>query len=202
MLSTSQLYQHHFCYTNYMPKSKKNTKKSLIKKSPKFSPKPSANLAHIWPYFFGVFISLAAGAIGSFFTMPFIDSWYAGLNKPFFNPPNWIFGPVWTLLYIMMGLAFGRIMSLSVTKGATFTRRIALELFIAQLILNSLWSIVFFGLQAPAMALLVIMALWTVLLLTIRSFAAVSKYAAYLLWPYLAWVSFATLLNAAIVWLN
>jgi tryptophan-rich sensory protein len=140
-----------------------------------------------------------AGIVGSVFTMPAIPGWYAGLAKPSFNPPNWIFGPVWTLLYAMMGLAA----YLLYEKG--FKRpevKKALAVFAAQLVMNTLWSIVFFGAHRILGAAVVIVLLWAMILATILLFHRISKAAAYLLVPYILWVSFATVLNASLYVLN
>lgn len=144
-------------------------------------------------------VSLGTGAIGGIATSGAINSWYAELNKPFFNPPNWIFGPVWTLLYILMGTAF-YLVWVSPPKGKNPHR--AEMLFGIQLGLNLLWSIIFFGLQNPLAAFLEIILLWVAILLTWQKFREISQTAALLLVPYLAWVSFAGLLNLAIVILN
>lgn len=143
-------------------------------------------------------LSFVAGGIGSLATVPNIPTWYAALEKPFFNPPNWVFGPVWTLLYVLMGVSLYLIW---INKGKK-PKQSAYNLFGAQLVLNALWSIVFFGLHQPWLAVIVIMALLTTLTLTIRSFAPYSKMAAWLLVPYIAWVSFATTLNISIALLN
>jgi len=140
-----------------------------------------------------------AGIIGSVFTMPAIPGWYAGIAKPSFNPPNWIFGPVWTLLYALMGLAA----YLVYEKG--FKRpevKKALTVFAAQLLLNTLWSIVFFGAHMILGAAVVIVLLWALILATILLFYRISKAAAYLLVPYIFWVTFATVLNISLYVLN
>lgn len=139
------------------------------------------------------------GFFGTPFTISAIPTWYATLNKPPFAPPNWIFGPVWTLLYLMMGVAFYLIWKQGWKKKKI---SIAGKYFLAQLGLNFIWSPIFFGLRAPLLGLIVIVAMWTLIVMTMRKFHPLSKLAFYLLVPYLLWVSFATLLNAAIVVLN
>lgn len=136
---------------------------------------------------------------GSYVTTPNIDTWYASLNKPFFNPPNWIFGPVWTLLYTLMGISLYLVWN----KGKyTKKEKLALLVFCIQLFLNFFWSFSFFGIEMPLLALFVIFAMWTAIFYTIVLFKKINKTAAYLLIPYLLWVSFATLLNLFIVILN
>jgi tryptophan-rich sensory protein len=135
---------------------------------------------------------LAAGGIGSFFTAEAIPGWYAALNKPSFNPPNWVFGPVWTSLYIMMGISLFLVWKEG--TGNSFVKP-ALTLFIVQLILNSLWSAVFFGMKSISGGLLIIILLWLAILFTIFRFMKVSSFAGILLIPYLLWVSFASVLN-------
>lgn len=147
--------------------------------------------------FIAVAICLSAGAIGSIFTTPAIPTWYAGLNKPFFNPPNWIFAPVWTALYIMMGIA-AHLVSKELKKNEEAAKGLAV--FSVQLILNAVWSVVFFGAKDLFLALIVIAILWFLIALTIMQFGKVSRDAALLLYPYIVWVSFASVLNAA-VWL-
>jgi tryptophan-rich sensory protein len=142
---------------------------------------------------------VAAGALGSIATTPQIPTWYAGLTKPGFTPPNWLFGPVWTVLYGMMAYAAWRILSLPVgTPG----RLGALAVFFAQLALNAAWSWAFFGAQSPAAGLLVIVALVAAIGLTIRAFWPLDRAAAWLLVPYAAWVAYATALNAEVLRLN
>lgn len=142
-------------------------------------------------------LPFAAAAIGSYFTFPAIGSWYQTLNKPVFSPPNWVFGPAWTILYILMGMSFYLIW-ISKKKG----KKTAVKFFLIQLALNASWSIVFFGLKNPPLAFANILLLWITILFTINYFYKISKKAAYLLYPYIAWVSFATALNLAIVLLN
>lgn len=144
-----------------------------------------------------VLMTEAAGGIGAAATTPKIASWYAGLNKPFFNPPGWVFGPVWTILYLLMGVAFYLIWE---DKSKEKIR--AMKIFGVQLGLNMLWSFIFFGWEKPGWALVEIILLWASIMATIKSFGKMSRLAAKLLVPYLAWVSFATILNGAIYWLN
>ncbi|UII74634.1 tryptophan-rich sensory protein [Flagellimonas sp. HMM57] len=146
-----------------------------------------------------VIICLLIGFLSSFATQSSVNDWYLTLSKPSFNPPNWLFAPVWTLLYIMMGVSAGIVWS----KGFHHIWvKTALYHFGFQLLFNALWSIVFFGLQSPFWALLVILTLLTLIILTMKWFSVVSKTAAILLAPYLLWVSFATLLNYKIWELN
>ncbi len=146
-----------------------------------------------------VVLCLLVGFLSSFATQSSVNDWYVGLQKPSFNPPNEVFAPVWTVLYILMGIAAGIVWS----KGFHHIWvKTALYHFGFQLLLNALWSIVFFGLKSPFWALIVILALLSMIMLTIRWFKVVSKRAAYLMFPYLAWVCFATLLNYKIWELN
>jgi benzodiazapine receptor len=143
--------------------------------------------------------SLAAGAIGSIFTRTAIPTWYTTLAKPPFTPPNWIFAPVWAFLYVLMGIAAFLIWR----KGLENQRvRTALLLFLIQLVLNVFWSVAFFGLESTLYGLIVISVLWVAILLTIVLFFKISKVASILMWPYLLWVSFATVLNSSIWLLN
>jgi len=146
-----------------------------------------------------VVLCMLAGFIGSIFTTPKIQSWYAGLAKPSFAPPNWLFGPVWTALYVMMAIALYLVWRKGLAaKGV----KVALVVFFVQLALNTLWSYAFFGAESPLAGLVVIVALWAMIAATIAAFAPVSRAAAALLVPYILWVSFATVLNAAIYLLN
>jgi benzodiazapine receptor len=139
------------------------------------------------------------GFLGTPFTVSAIPTWYATLNKPHFAPPNWIFGPVWTLLYFLMGIAFYLIWKLGWHKKKVKTAGI---FFLGQLALNFIWSPIFFGLRAPLPGLIIIVAMWAMIVITMKKFYPLSRLAFYLLIPYSMWVSFATLLNAAIVILN
>ncbi len=139
------------------------------------------------------------GILGTPFTISAIPGWYATLSKPSFAPPNWIFGPAWTLLYFLMGVAFYLIWRQGWKKKPV---KIAGKYFLAQLGLNFIWSPIFFGLRSPLLGLGVIVALWAMIIMTMRKFYPLSRTAFYLLIPYLLWVSFATLLNAGIVVLN
>ncbi|QQS43730.1 tryptophan-rich sensory protein [Candidatus Roizmanbacteria bacterium] len=141
----------------------------------------------------------ASGAIGSIATASSIPTWYAGLEKPVFNPPNWVFGPVWTILYLMMGIAFYLIWNSS--KRTIHKRRAVLYYWI-QLVLNTLWSLVFFGLRTTLGGIVVIIPLLIFIILTMKNAKSVS-YASYLLLiPYLCWVSFATVLTISLFLLN
>ncbi len=143
-------------------------------------------------------VCLLAGAIGSLFTFSEIPTWYAGLAKPAFAPPNWVFGPVWTVLYVVMGVALYLVWKKAASRRAFY----GLHLFAIQLALNVLWSLLFFGFHSPELAFAGILLLWVAILLTIQQFTKVDKRAAYLLMPYLFWVSFAAVLNYEIWILN
>jgi benzodiazapine receptor len=140
-----------------------------------------------------------AGVIGSVFTTPSIPGWYAGLTKPAFNPPNWVFAPVWTTLYALMGLAAYLVYAKG-WKRADVKK--ALAVFAAQLLLNALWSAVFFGAHAILAGVAVIVLLWAMIAASIWLFSGISKPAAWLLVPYLLWVSFAMVLNVSLYGLN
>jgi tryptophan-rich sensory protein len=143
--------------------------------------------------------TLTTGFLGSLATTPNIPTWYATLNKPLWNPPNWLFAPVWTILYIMMGVSLFLIWK---RPDSGRSQRAFYVIYLTQLVLNVLWSFLFFGLKNPPAALVEIVILWLTILFTIRAALATDKRAAYLLAPYLAWVTFATCLNLAIVMLN
>ena len=146
-----------------------------------------------------ILICQLAGVIGSIFTYSSIPLWYAGLTKPAFNPPNWIFGPVWISLYTLMGVSafiiFDKAKDLKEGK-------LALKVFASQLVLNSLWSIIFFGLRAPMLAFFEIILLLALIAASIYYFYRISKLAAALLVPYVLWVGFAAILNLSIAILN
>ena len=145
-----------------------------------------------------IIVAQLAGVLGSLFTITSGNSWFSNLVKPSFNPPNWIFGPVWTLLYFLMGISLYLVW---VSKKSR-NRKIGLYLFFTQLVLNSLWSILFFGLQNPLFAFVEIIILWVAILFTILYFYKVNKKASYLLIPYILWVTFAAVLNLRIFMLN
>jgi len=163
-----------------------------------------------------------AGAIGSIFTAPQIGQWYSTLNKPSFNPPNWIFGPVWTTIFVLMGISLYLVWKknfamhnkiecqcpcskISVCK-IIFTEPIkkgyVVSVFMAQLVLNILWSVLFFGMQSPGLALLDLVILWLMILVNIAFFYRISKISALLLLPYILWVTFAGVLNYFLWMLN
>ncbi|MEP7145855.1 MAG: TspO/MBR family protein [bacterium] len=146
-----------------------------------------------------IVICQLAGVIGTIFTMDSIPTWYAALNKPSFNPPGWLFGPVWIVLYLMMGISLFIIWKEDLKNKEV---RSAFILFIIQLIFNAAWSVVFFGMHSIAGGLIVIAILWLLILFTIIRFKNISRTAAILLIPYLLWVSFATVLNFFIYKLN
>jgi tryptophan-rich sensory protein len=145
-----------------------------------------------------VLICEGVGFLGTIFTIPSIATWYAYLNKPSFNPPNWIFGPVWTILYCLMGVSVFLVLQKKLKKQLNFL----VLLFTVQLFLNFLWSIIFFGMHLPLAALLEIALLWISITLLIVDFWKFSKPGAILLIPYLCWVSFASVLNLFVVLLN
>ncbi len=139
-----------------------------------------------------------AGVIGGLFTAASVKTWYSTIIKPSFNPPNWIFGPVWISLYLMMGLAFFLVWTTKLTSHKTP----AMILFVVQLLLNILWSYSFFYLRNPLAGLVVIIILLVFILLTVWQFFLCRPLAGYLMVPYILWVSFATFLNYSIWKLN
>ena len=147
----------------------------------------------------GVIISMSVGFLAGQAPQSSIDTWYATLEKPFFNPPNWIFAPVWTVLYVLMGIAVGRVCNYGIHHRWVKT---AIYHFGFQLLVNGLWSLVFFGLRNPIGAMAVIVVLLFLIVRTIQQFRIVDLMGTRLLYPYLIWVVFATLLNAGIVLLN
>lgn len=168
-----------------------------------------------------IIICELAGFIGSAFTVSQINTWYASLNKPSFNPPNWIFGPVWTAIFVLMGIALYLVwIKKWETKNEIYHRKIkawnpfsrkflgawqkanVILVFATQLVLNVLWSILFFGLHSPGVAFFELLMLWFAIIFLIINFYKVSKVAAWLLLPYILWVSFAAILNLAIFLIN
>jgi tryptophan-rich sensory protein len=145
-----------------------------------------------------VVLCVGGGALVGVVTQGGDSLWYASLNKPTWTPPSRVFAPVWTTLYAAMGLAAWLVWR----QGGWSRQSMPLTVFFAQLTLNFAWSFIFFGLQQIVWALIDIFTLWTLIAVTIRVFTRVNRAAAWLLAPYLAWVSFATALNAAIVWMN
>jgi|SRR3989344_5693930 len=154
---------------------------------------------HFLKLIFAILVCQLAGVVGSIFTTPAIGGWYATLQKPALAPPNWVFAPVWISLFTLMGIAAFLVWQ----KGlARVDVKIALGIFLFQLTLNTLWSFLFFGLQNPAAAMIEIVVLWLAILVTIVSFFRISQLAAYLLVPYILWVSFAAYLNYLLWTLN
>ncbi len=152
-----------------------------------------------WMLVASVLVAQLSGVIGSFFTFSAIPTWYIYLNKPSLSPPNWLFGPVWTLLYTLMGISaylvwrrhqFGK-------KSLPFWR-----VYWTQLVLNALWSIIFFGFKFTGLAFIEILAMWYFIARSIQEGHKLSHWSTYLLYPYLAWVSFAGLLNLSVWLLN
>ncbi|BFM43301.1 tryptophan-rich sensory protein [Flavobacterium sp. CFS9] len=145
-------------------------------------------------------ICLMVGYSASVVTRPSVETWYPTLIKPPFNPPNWIFMPVWTLLYILMAVAAGLVWDK--IKEQQEMVKMALGFFIIQLTLNAIWSYLFFELKNPMLALIEIVLLWLMIYETYLKFIKINKIAGYLLIPYMVWVAFAAVLNASIWWLN
>ena len=144
-----------------------------------------------------ILICQFAGILGSVFTTPSIPTWYASINKPDFTPPSWLFAPAWITLYTLMGISIYLVWEKGFKKN-----KIAVYVFSTQLILNSIWSILFFGLQNPFFAFIEIIILWIAILATIVLFYRIRRSAGLILIPYIAWVSFASLLNYSIWILN
>lgn len=148
---------------------------------------------------FSIILVNILGSIGAIFTTPSIPTWYATINKPSFNPPNWVFAPAWTLLFTLIGISLFLVWE----KGfKTRESRIAISIFGVQLFFNVLWSVLFFGLKSPGYAFAEILVLWIFILLNIILFYRISKKAGLLLIPYICWVSFAALLNYYVWILN
>lgn len=146
---------------------------------------------------FWVVLSLGAGFVGALSSPP--GAWYASLNKPSWNPPNWIFGPVWTALYVLMGVAVWMVWSRR--KVEPIRAGAGVRLFLVQLALNAAWSWLFFGIRRPDLAFVELIVLWVLILMMVVAFLRVRPMAGLLVLPYLAWVSFAGVLNATI-WLR
>ena len=146
-----------------------------------------------------VIVCLVVGGLSGYATAGAIDSWYAGLSKPIFNPPNWIFGPVWTVLYILMGISAGIIWNKDFDEPEV---KKALGIFGVHLLLNAAWTLIFFGLQEPLWAFIEIFVLLGSIIIYTRMFYRIIPAIGWLQTPYILWVSFATVLNGAIVWLN
>ncbi|MFC1789664.1 TspO/MBR family protein [Patescibacteria group bacterium] len=179
-------------------------------------------MKNIFKFIFSVLVCELAGAVGSFYTISSIPTWYASLEKPFFNPPNWIFAPVWIVLYFLMGIAlylawknnFSPKTFSSESEKKTWNplstklwlgswkEENAVSIFTLQLILNIIWTVIFFGLKSPGLAFFIILMLWFAILYTIVNFYRISRSAAILFLPYLLWVTFASILNLAIWQLN
>ena len=173
-------------------------------------------------FIISIAVCQSAGFIGSIFTMPRIEIWYASINKPSFTPPGWFIGAVWTILFFLMGISLYLVwdkgwkpkiskkdermkywnrFSEKLWKG-TWREENAVLIFILQLILNILWSVLFFGLKSPGLAFFELLMLWWAILYTIANFYRISKLASYLLIPYILWVSFAGFLNFVIWRMN
>jgi len=153
-----------------------------------------------WPWLiWSILICQSAGLIGSFFTYPAISSWFVYLNKPWFQPPNWLFGPVWLTLYTLMGIALYLIWLKNVKKKPV---RAAAGIFAFHLVINALWSIIFFGWHNLLLALFIIGWLLGLIIILIRRFYRIQPLAAYLLLPYLVWVMLAVVLNFEVWRLN
>lgn len=146
-----------------------------------------------------VVITLAVGLLSSLAVAGSITTWYAALVRPWFAPPDWIFGPVWTTLYILMGIGAGQVWNAGIALPDV---RRALGLYAVQLVLNAAWSVIFFGLHALGGALIELSILWVLIILTMFAFARVRRTSAWLLLPYICWVSFAFILNLAFWRLN
>lgn len=151
------------------------------------------------PFMVSLIITIAIGVVASLFTTPQIPGWYASLQKPVFNPPNWLFAPVWTTLYIMIAIAAYLVWK---KRDNSITYHKAKQIYFGQLFLNFSWSIVFFGLHQIFIALMIIVLLWISIIVNMLAFNRFSKVACWLLLPYLLWVSFASLLNFSIYMLN
>jgi translocator protein len=148
-------------------------------------------------FIISLIIPQLVGGLGALVTVSSVESWYQTIEKPSFTPPSWVFGPAWTTLYILMGIAL-----FLLWKSNHPLKKQALWLFGIQLFLNGIWSPAFFGLESPILGLFIIIPLWIMIIVCIKVFFKINKAASYLMIPYLLWVSFATVLNASIWYLN
>lgn len=144
-----------------------------------------------------ILIPQLVGLVSSYYTISAIPTWYAALNKASFNPPSFVFGPVWTILYLFMGISLYLVLVKKIKPSS-----LAIKAFSVQLFLNFLWTFIFFGLKNPFFAFIEMVIFWLSIIYTIKLFYKISKNAAYLLFPYLIWVSFASLLNLSVALLN
>jgi len=156
-------------------------------------------MKYIYRLIISVVICQGAGLIGSIFTSPSIQTWYVELQKPPFTPPNWLFAPAWITLYLLMGISASLIWQQGLDNRQN---RMALIIFLVQLTLNALWSIVFFGFESPLAGIVVIVLLWVAILITMLKFMRISTIAGLILIPYIGWVTFAAILNVSIFILN
>jgi benzodiazapine receptor len=154
-------------------------------------------LRNVGWFLISLFACYLAAFVGSFFTIDAISTWYTTIQKPLFNPPNWLFGPVWSALYTMMGICF-----FLINSSYHPLKKTAQILFISQLILNALWSIIFFNVHALGLAFAEIIILWIVILILILKSKPINKWCSVMLVPYLLWVTFASILSGSIWWLN
>jgi len=155
-------------------------------------------ISHTIKLIISILLPLSVGAIAGMFTSQAVPTWYASLNRPSFSPPNWVFGPVWTFLYILLGISFFLIWKVEPSKE----RDLAIKVFSIQMLLNFAWSFIFFYFNLIGAALIEIILLWISIALMIYLFYKIKPLAAYLNIPYLLWVSFATILNAGYFFLN
>ena len=156
------------------------------------------NKALTLKFLISILLPLSLGAIAGMFTSQSVPEWYATLNRPSFNPPNWIFGPVWTTLYILMGISFFLIWKQEASK----VRNRAILIFLLQLVLNFAWSFIFFYFNMIGLALVEIILLWISIVMMLVVFYKIKPLASYINIPYLLWVTFATVLNASYYFLN
>jgi tryptophan-rich sensory protein len=155
-------------------------------------------ISHIIKLIISILLPLSVGAIAGMFTSQAVPIWYASLNRPSFSPPNWVFGPVWTSLYILLGISFFLIWK----EEASKERDLAIKVFSIQMLLNFAWSFLFFYFNLIGVALIEIILLWISIAAMIYLFYKIKPVAAYMNIPYLLWVSFATILNAGYYFLN
>jgi tryptophan-rich sensory protein len=160
------------------------------------------SISHLFSLLVSILLAQLAGLLGSIFTIPNIPTWYQTLNKPFFLPPSWLFAPVWTTLFLLMGVAAWLIWRQRETTKSPQEVHQTLLVYAGQLLLNVAWSMIFFGWHQPWLAFIEIIILWLTIVWTILLFYRLNRLAAWLLLPYLGWVSFASVLTYAIAHLN